>query len=330
VTLRVVALIVALAVLAAPLIAEAEGQRAARIPRIGYLGGGNSPIHDEFRRQLRDHGYTEGRNIVVEYRWYEGRLDRAREQAAELVRLGVDVLVATGPQGFLAAKEATAPSNRIPIVMAGVSDPVGFGFVASLARPGGHITGLSWDVGPEPMSGKLLQLLKEAAPKAARVAALWNPDSRGAVPYVTALENTGRSLGVKLQPVEVRHSAEFHSAFRRMVEEKIDAVVVLADPLTVPNSKEIVRLAAINRLPAIYMLGLFVTDGGLMSYGVNMAEHFGRTAVYVDKILKGAKPADLPVEQPAKFELAVNMRTAKALGLTIPPSILVRADQVIE
>ncbi len=300
-----------------------EAQQAGRIPRIGYLGGGDSPLHDEFRRKLRDLGYTERQNIVVEYRWYEGRLDTAREQAAELVRLGVDVLVATGPQGFVAAKEATAPTNKTPIVMAGVSDPVGSGFVSSLARPGGHITGLSWDVDPELMSAKLLQLLREAAPKAARVAVLWNPDNRSLASYVKALENAAVSIGTKLQPVEVRQSDDLRSAFSRMVEAKADALVVFADPMTVPNRKRIASLAATNRLPAIYTLGVFALDGGLMSYGPNIAEQFGRTAVYVDRILKGAKPGDLPIEQPTKFELVINLKTAKALGLTIPQSLLV-------
>src|SRR2546427_110539 len=231
-----------LAILVAPLAAEA--QQAGKIPRIGYLGGGDSPLHDEFRRTLRDLGYTERQNIVVEYRWYEGRLDTAREQAAELVRLGVDVLVATGPQGFVAVKEATAPTNKTPIVMAGVSDPVGSGFVSSLARPGGHITGLSWDVDPELMSGKLLQLLKEAVPKAARVAVLWNPDNRSLASYLKALENAAGSIGTKLQPVEVRQSDDLRSAFSRMVEAKVDALVVFADPMTVPNRKRIASLAA--------------------------------------------------------------------------------------
>jgi putative tryptophan/tyrosine transport system substrate-binding protein len=205
---------------AAPLAAEA--QQAGKVWRIGYLGGRDSPIHDEFRTKLRELGYTESQNIVVEYRWYEGRADRAREQAVELVRLGLDVLVATGPPGFEAAKEATA-SSRIPVVMAGVVDPVGSGFVASLARPGGHITGVSWDVDPGLMSGKVLQLLLEVVPRANRLAALWNPDNKGNEQYMRALDKSGRSVGVQVRSVEVRQAADFRSAFRRIGEEKADA-----------------------------------------------------------------------------------------------------------
>jgi putative tryptophan/tyrosine transport system substrate-binding protein len=309
------------------LAARAVGaQQVGKVWRIGYLGGRDSPVHDEFRAKLRELGYIEGQSILVEYRWYEGRADKAREQAVELVRLGLDVLVATGPPGCEAARDATA-SRRIPVVMAGVVDPVGSGFVASLARPGGHITGVSWDVDPELMSAKLLQLLRELVPRAIRLAALWNPDNKGNEQYVRALEKTGRTVGLQVQPIEVRRAADFRSAFKGRTE---DALVVLADPLTVPNSKEIVDLVVGTRLPAIYTLGLFVVHGGLASYGVNAAEQFGRTAVYVDRILKGARPGDLPVEQPTKFELLINLKTAKALGLTIPTSLLARADQVLE
>jgi putative tryptophan/tyrosine transport system substrate-binding protein len=238
-TMKTLALatILALGLLAAPLAPEA--QQSGKVWRIGYLGGRDSPIHDEFRTKLRELGYNESQNILVEYRWYEGRADRAREQAVELVRLGVDVLVATGPPGFEAAKEATA-SSRIPVVMAGVVDPVGSGFVASLARPGGHITGVSWDVDPGLMSGKVLQLLLEVVPRANRLAALWNPDNKGNEQYMRALDKSGRSVGVQVQSVEVRRAADLRPVFRRIGEEKADALVILADPLTVPNSKEIV------------------------------------------------------------------------------------------
>jgi ABC-type uncharacterized transport system substrate-binding protein len=196
------------------LAARAVGaQQVGKVWRIGYLGGRDSPVHDEFRAKLRELGYIEGQSILVEYRWYEGRADKAREQAVELVRLGLDVLVATGPPGCEAARDATA-SRRIPVVMAGVVDPVGSGFVASLARPGGHITGVSWDVDPELMSAKLLQLLRELVPRAIRLAALWNPDNKGNEQYVRALEKTGRTVGLQVQPIEVRRAADFRSAFR--------------------------------------------------------------------------------------------------------------------
>jgi putative ABC transport system substrate-binding protein len=269
---------------------------------------------------------VEGRNVVFERRYAEGRQERLPALAAELVRLNVDVVVTGSNPVIAAVKQATA---TIPVVMAVSRDPVGSGFIASLARPAGNITGLANDPAPE-IAGKNLQLLKEAAPRVSRVAFLWNPVPLGAGTYKNAVESTARKLGVSFQSVEVRGRDEFESAFAAMVRERANGLVVASDPVLFGPRSQVVLLAGKNRLPAVYTQREFVDVGGLISYGTNLADQFRRAAIYVDKILKGAKPGELAVEQATKFELVINLKTAKALGLTIPPSLLQRADQVIE
>jgi ABC-type uncharacterized transport system substrate-binding protein len=315
--------------LVAPLTAEA--QPAAKGPRVGWLsdglrGGAGSHLHEAFLHGLRDLGYVKGQNIVVERRDVEGKLERLPDLAAELVRLKVDVIVTMGVPGISAAKRMT---GSIPIVMADAGDPVGTGLVASLARPGGNLTGLSISLG-EDFSGKWLELLKEAVPKISRVAVLGNPANPANTAYLTVLRSVAQKLGVKLQSEEVRDPGGFDRAFASMSAGHAQALVVVIDPLTVRYRGRIAELAAKNRLPAMYGFREFVDAGGLMAYGVNVADLCRRAATYVDKILKGAKPAELPVEQPTKFELVINMKTAKGLGLTIPQTILLQADRVIE
>ena len=313
--------------LAAPLVAEA--QQAAKIARIGYLGRkANSHLHAAFLQGLRDLGYVEGRNVVIEVRDAEGRNERLPALAAELVALKVDVIVAVATPAALAAKQAT---KTIPVVFTALADPVTSGLVTSLARPGGNITGVSF-LAPEQV-GKRLERLKEAVPGVSRVAVLWQP---GDVPETTAknllkeAEVAARALGVRVQFVEARGPADFDRAFSDVTRARAGALTVLTSPMFVTERRRLVDLAARNRLPAVYGLREFVDAGGLMSYGSNTADVYRRAATYVDKILKGAKPADLPVEQPTKFELVINLKTAKALGLTIPPSLLQRADEVIQ
>jgi putative ABC transport system substrate-binding protein len=307
----------------------ADAQAPPKVPRIGFLDLGSPSVRQHYlealRQGLRDLGYAEGKNIALESRWAEERTERLPDLAAELVRLRVDVIVTATTQGTLATKRAT---GTIPIVMALVSDPVGSGVVASLARPGGNITGLSI-MHPE-VTGKRLQLLKEAVPKLSRAAVLWNSSNPSVPPLLRETEAAARALGVQLQRLEVRAASEFDGAFSAMSRDRAGALMVLPDALFSNQRKRVVDLAAKNRLPAMYWTRDFVDAGGLMTYGPNLADLFRRAATYVDKILKGAKPADLPVEQPTRFELIVNMKTAKALGLTIPQSILVRADQVIQ
>jgi putative ABC transport system substrate-binding protein len=316
-----------LALLAAPRAAGA--QQAEKVYRIGYLGNASASAQakrvESLRAALRDLGYVEGKNIVIEFRWAEGRFERLPDLAAELVRLKVDVLVTAGTSGAVAAKEAT---TTIPIVMVGIGDAVATGVVASLARPGGNITG-STDSVPELMA-KLLELLKEIMPRSRRVAVLVNPDTlqRGA-PTFKAMENTAGSLKVELEQFESRGPSEFESAFSRMAKSRVDAIVVLSDVLFNYNVAALADLAAKKRLPSAGVQA-FAQAGGLIGYGLNFPDMDRRAAYFVDKILKGVKPADLPVQQPTKFELVINMKTAKALGLTIPPSLLLRADQVIE
>ena len=321
-------LILALSILGAPLAAEA--QQPAKVVRIGFLNpstpSATSHFLEAFRQGLRELGYVEGKSIILERRYAEGRVERLPDLAAELVRLKVDVILAGLNPTIQAVKRAT---TTIPIVMATSVDPVGAGLVASLARPGGNITGLS-NLGHE-LSGKLLELLKGAVPRVSRVAFLGNPD----VPHSTlAFRETqvaARVLGVELQLVEVRGKAEFESAFSAMTREHAGALIVHTPmALFFAHRKQIADLAVKNRLPAIYGNRDYVDAGGLMSYGAHLPDLYRRAATYVDKILKGAKPADLPVEQPTKFELVINLKTAKALGLTIPQSILIRADQVIQ
>jgi putative ABC transport system substrate-binding protein len=317
------------ALLAAPLAAGA--QQAAKVPRIGFLSaatsGVSSPALDAFRQGLRDLGWVEGQNIVVDYRFTEGRSDRLLDLAAELVQLKVDIIVAEATQGVAAAKNAT---TTIPIVMiSGSADPVGLGFIASLARPGGNVTGLSYSVGPE-IVGKELELLKEIVPKVRRVAILSNPASPVQPLFIREVNGAARSLGVHLQHLEVRGPNEFEGAFAAMAKERVGALLVVADPVSVFHRTRLADLAAGSRLPAAYGTRASVEAGGLMSYGPSVRDLFRRAATFVDKILKGAKSADLPVEQPTKFEFVINLKTAKALGLTIPPSLLRRADEVIQ
>ena len=314
--------------LAAPLAAEA--QSVGKVYRIGFIV---TATRDEtghlikaLTEGLREFGYVEGRNVVFEPRFAEGRQERLPALAAELVQLKVDVLVTGSNPVIAAVKQASA---TIPVVMAVSRDPVGAKFIASLARPGGNITGLANDTAPE-IIGKNLALLKEAAPRVSRVAFLWNPVPPGAETSRNALESAARNLGVAFQPVEIRSRSELEGAFAAMVRERANAVVVAQDPVTFGSRSQVVLLAARSRLPAVYGVREFVEAGGLMSYGPNIAEQFRRAATYVDKILKGAKPGDLPIEQPTKFELVINLKAAKALGLTIPQSVLQRADQVID
>ena len=313
--------------LAAPLAAEA--QPPSQVPRIGFLAT-NSPAEypdllEAFRQGLRDLGYVEGQNIAIEYRWAEGRVERFSDFAVELVGLKVDVIVATSSPLALAAKNAT---RTIAIVFATAADPVGSGLVASIARPGGNVTGFSL-LAPE-IVARQLQLLKEAVPTASRVAVLSNPANSYTALLVKETEAAARSLGVRVQPLGVRGATALDSAFSAITKERPGALFVLFDPVLLGHRTRIAEFANKNRLPAMYPHREYVEAGGLIAYGVDLRDNFRRAATYVGKILKGAKPGDLPVEQPTKFELVINMKTAKALGLTIAPSLLQRADQVIE
>jgi putative ABC transport system substrate-binding protein len=309
--------------------ARAEAQQPTKVPRIGFLATvtlSNIPGRTEaFRQGLRELKYVEGKNIIIEWRSAEEKLDRLPALAAELVRFKVDIIVTGGSAPTRAAKEAT---STIPIVMANDPDPVGSGTVASLARPGGNITGLS-TLAPE-MSGKQLELLKEIVPKLARVAVIGTSTTPGNAQMLREVERVAKAFGVKLQYLDVLGPKDIASAFRAASKGRAEAVLVLQSPVFVNERAQIADLAVKNRLPAIYSASDFVEDGGLMSYGVSATDLFRRAATYVDKILKGAKPADLPVEQPIKFELIINLKAAKQIGLTIPPAVLARADKVIK
>jgi len=319
----------ALGLLLAPLLA-ADAQQAGKVPRIGFLQTGSPsdtlPRLDAFRQGLRELGWVEGQNIVIDYRFAEGRFDRLPDLAAELVRLKVDIIVAVPTPAVTAAKKAT---ETIPIVMIGVGDPVGTGLIASLARPGGNVTGLSFSVGVETF-GKELELLKETVPRVRRVAILSNPANPVQPLQIREVNVAARSLGVQLQLLEARGPNEFDGAFAAMAKERVGALLIVADSMFFLHRTRLADLAARSRLPAAYGYGESVEAGGLMSYGPNVRDLYRRSATFVDKILKGAKPADLPVEQPTRFELVINLKTAKALGLTIPQSILLRADEVIQ
>ncbi len=305
----------------------AQAQQAKKIPRIGFLSASRpQPQHEAFRQGLRELGYVEGQNTVIEWGFAEGNLDRVSHHAVELVRLTVDVIVTGGPSATRAAKEAT---STIPIVMAFDNDPVGNGFVTSLARPGGNITGLA-TLAPE-ISGKQLELLKEIVPKLSRVAILGTSTQPGNAQALRETELAAGSLGVKLQYLDVLGPKDIETAFRAAGKGRAAAVLMLVPPRVASSKrKEIAELAVKNRLAAIYPFPEFVEDGGLMSYGVSFTDLFRRAATYVDKILKGAKPAELPIEQPIKFEFVINLKAAKQIGLTIPPNVLVRADKVIK
>jgi len=302
-------------------------QQATKIPRIGFLGGspsGSATRIEAFRQGLRELGYVEGKNIIIEWRYSEGQPDRDRAHAAELVRLKVDVIVTGGSTTTRAAKEATA---TIPIVMSQDPDPVGNGFVASLARPGGNITGLS-NLGPE-LSGKRLELLKEVVPRLTRVAVFGTSTFVGNAQILKEVELAAGVLKVKLQYLDVLNPKEIETAFRAAVKGRAEAALVLAGGVFTSQRTQLANLAVKSRLPAIYYATEFVEDGGLMTYGANRADLARRAATYVDKILKGRTPADLPVEQPMKFEFVVNLKAAKQIGLTIPPNVLARANKVI-
>jgi ABC-type uncharacterized transport system substrate-binding protein len=320
--------IVALALLVAPLAAAA--QQPTKVYRVGRLQPASpiepNPLLEAFRQALRDLGYVEGQNLVLEVRSAEGSPERLRDLAAELVQLPVDVIVAAGSPAIRAAQHAT---RTIPIVMAAPPDAVAEGFVASLAHPGGNITGVSWLGAVLP--GKRLELLKETVPQSARIAVLANPAYGAYGSWMHTLTVAAQALGLHLHVVELRSADELDSAFAALTREGTDALLVLSDPaLMAPLRGRIAALAATRRLPTMYDWREYVAAGGLMSYGPSLPEIHRRAATYVDKILKGTKPADLPVEQPVKFELVINLKTAQALGLTIPPSLLFQADEVIQ
>jgi len=308
----------------------ADAQQPTKVSRIGYLTGttpdGQLDRIEAFRQGLRELGYVEGKNIVIEWRSAEGKLDRLPARAAELVRLKVDIIVTAGPSATRAAKEAT---NTIPIVISQDPDPVGNGFVASLAQPGGNITGLSSLTAD--LSGKRLELLKEIIPKLTRVAVFGTSISTGSnVQQRREIELAAEAFKVQLQYLDVLDPKDIETAFQEASKGRADAVLVVPSSVLISRRKQVVELAVKSRLPAIYSTSQYVVDGGLVSYGVNTADVDRRAATYVDKILKGTKPADLPVEQPTKFEFVINLKAAKQIGLTIPPNVLARADKVIK
>jgi putative ABC transport system substrate-binding protein len=317
--------LVAVAVLAFAVIAEA--QQPKRVPQLGHLTAGSARSAsrvEAFRQGLRALGYVEGKDIVIQYRNADGKIDQVAHNAIELVRLNVDIILTAGPTDTRAAKEAT---STIPIVMMQDPDPVGNGFVASLARPGGNITGLS-RLAPE-LSGKQLEFLKEIVPRLSRVAVFGTSTEPGNAQSLRETERAAGALGVKLQYLDILASKDIATAFKAAHPARADAVLVLASPI-LTQRKQIADHALTNRIPAIYDRREFVDLGGLMSYGVSIPDLDRRAATYVDKILKGAKPAELPVEQPTKFELVINLKTAKQIGLIIPPNVLARADRVIK
>ena len=301
----------------------AGAQQLAKIPRIGIID--DSPIWNDFRQRLRGLGYLEGQNIAFEYRYAGGLPDRLAWVAAELARRPVDLIATFGTPPTLAAKQAT---TTIPIIMIGIGDPVGAGLVSSLARPGGNITG-NTILGPD-VAGKRLQLLKEVIPSLSRVAFLWNPDNASHPAQLAELQAAVQTLGLTLIPVAVRSSDEFDNAFAAMIKERPDAFLMTNDPFHQLSIGTIIDFLTNNHLPGMFLTREVVVAGGFLSYGANLPDLFRRGAEYVHKILKGTKPADLPVEEPVKFELVVNLKTAKAIGLSIPESFLLRVDEVIE
>ena len=321
-----------IAAAAGPALAWAGAVRAqapAKVPRIGLLSpfspSDTALWHQAFRLGLRDLGWVEGKNIGIEYRYAEGRSDRLPELAADLVRLKVDVIVASVLPDAVAAQKAT---RAIPIVMASVSDPVAVGLVESLAHPGGNVTGLSQIASD--LAGKRLELLKEIVPKLSRVAVLWNPQNPASTISWKEIQLPARQLGVQLDSLEVRSPDDFDKVFEAATRARAGALFIIADPVIVTNLKRIAGLAAKRRLPSIFQFSEFADSGGLVSYGPDRADLYRRAATFVNKILKGAKPGDLPVEQPTKFELVVNLKTARAIRITIPQSVLFRADRAIE
>jgi putative ABC transport system substrate-binding protein len=322
---RIISVVLATTLLAT--IFPAEAQQPAKIPKIGYLGAGSASATglELFRREFRELGYVEGKNIVFEFRSGEDNFDRLPALADELVRLKVDVLVISSTPAARAAKSAT---RTTPIVFLGVSDPVVAGLVDSLARPGGNVTGFT-NIAPV-LAGKRLELLKETVPKLSRVAVLWDPHAPGSTQQWKESQLPAKELSLQLHSMAVNSADKFEGGFQEAVKARSGALAVTGGALIANNQKQIVKLAAIKRLPAIYNRAVDVADGGLMSYGPDESERYRRAALMVDKILKGAKPAELPVEQPTKFELMINLKTAKALGLTIPPVVLMRAEKVIK
>jgi putative ABC transport system substrate-binding protein len=304
-----------------------HAQQPAKAARIGYLAF-RSPISadEAFLKGLAELGWIEGQNIVIERRFAAGDTEQLKGAAAELVRLRVDVIVAAASAATKVAKEATA---SIPIVFANAGDPVGQGFVQSLPRPGGNLTGIAFDASPD-ITAKQAQLLLEVVPTASRLAVLWNPTSAFLHSYWSVLKAAAPKLRVSLQPLEVRDAGEFEAAFDSMTRAGADGLIVLSDTFATFHRARLADLAAKHRLPTVYGHGQYVEAGGLMSYGPSLTDTYRHAAGYVDKILKGAKPADLPVEQPTKFELIINLKTAKALGLEVTPMLLARADKVVE
>ena len=312
-------------VLAAPL--AARGQPAGEVRRIGFLfygSPGPSPELDAFRRGLREHGYVEGQGVTIEYRFAGGQVSQLPRLAAELVRLKPDIIVTPGTPASLAAKQAT---GTIPIVFAGVADAVGAGLVVNLARPGGNVTGLT-SINAE-LGGKRLEILKQVVPRASRVAVLYNPADRANVLVLKGLQASAPALGLTLQPIEVRAPGDFEGAFAAMTKRGAQALFGATGVLTTEHRNAIVDLAAKSRIPAMWGDREFVDVGGLMSYAGNFYGQIRGAAAYVDKILKGARPGDLPVQQPTIFELVINLKAAKAIGITLPPSLLSRATEII-
>jgi putative ABC transport system substrate-binding protein len=309
--------------------ASAAAQQPVKAPRVGLLlqgtAGSLATRIEGFQQGLRERGYIEGKNIALEKRFDEDREERLPELAVDLVRLRVDIIVAAATPAVIAAKQATA---TIPIIMVHSADPVALGLVASLARPGGNVTGLS-SASPD-YSGKQLELLKEAVPKLSRIAILWNAANSGTAITFREMQDAARVFKLPLQSLEVRRSEDIAPAFKNLSKQRGTGLVILLDPLVVSQRARIVELASESRLPAIYPQKEFVDAGGLMAYGADLADSYRRAAISVDKILKGAKPAELPVEYPNKFIFTVNLKTAEQIGLTIPPNVLARADRVIK
>jgi putative ABC transport system substrate-binding protein len=302
---------------------SAEAQQPKKIPRIGLLAVVQAPQHDALRQGLRDLGYIEGENIVIERRYAEGNRDKLAELAAELVALKVDAIVSLGPATPFAAKSV----KSIPVIMGYSGDPVDAGIVTSLARPGGNVTGMSFFAAA--LAGKRVELLKETVSKISRVAILANPGHAGEQLELRETQAAAHALNVAHQYLPVRAADDFNEAFRVVAKERADALIAFPDALTMAHRKEIAEFSVKNRIPSMSGWSEFVEAGGLMTYGPNLFESFRRVATYVDKILKGTKPEDLPVERPTKFELVINLKAAKQIGLTIPPNVLARADKVI-
>jgi putative ABC transport system substrate-binding protein len=309
---------------------SAQAQQAKKVYRIGFISPSSSataaPNLEAFRQGLRGQGYVEGENIAIEIRWAEGSAERLPHLVAELIQLKVDVMVVGGATGALAAKNARTTT---PVVFAAVTDPLGYGLIESLARPGGNITGVALALG-EGFSGKWVELLKEAVPKVGRVAVFRNPAHPLAEVFLRETQAAGRAFGVRLAFLETQDPSQLGSALSRIEKERAGALIVTPSPFFTSQRTLIVDFVARRHLPSMFFAKEFVDAGGLMSYGPSFPDSYRRAAIYVDKILKGTKPADLPVEQPMKFEFVINLKTAKQIGLTIPPNVLVRADRVIK